>query len=310
VKLYSFDVDGERLELVPLAARRALDHAGYKLSLAGWTSLPPEARRALVSIGSEAGVDADAVARSIAAAEPPASPCDVLRDPPRSAPDPALVAAFAPYGRLTPAIWSSLDDVDRYALQKVALRSSPERMAAAHAEIIGHRQVSTHLGPRGGVHMVNVSGKEVTERRAVAESRVSMNRDAFDLLLTDSVPKGDVLGSARIAGILAAKRTSELIPLCHPLPLTQLSVELTLDEQEHAVDIQASVRTEGKTGVEMEALVAASVAALTVYDMLKAVDRGMVIGPTRLLAKSGGASGDFRAVETSRPSGVSPREPR
>lgn len=171
-------------------------------------------------------------------------------------------------------------------------------MAAAHAEIIGHRQVSTHLGPKGGVHMVNVSGKEVSERRAVAESRVSMNRDAFDLLRTDSVPKGDVLGSARIAGILAAKRTSELIPLCHPLPLTQLSVDLALDEEEYVVAIQATVRTEGKTGVEMEALVAASVAALTVYDMLKAVDRAMVIGPTRLLEKSGGASGEFRAERT------------
>lgn len=311
VKLYSFDVDGARLELVPLAARRALDHAGYKLSLAGWTSLTPEARRILVSIGSEAVVDVAEVARQLAPAQPPAARCDVLPDPPRNVLAPALVAAFAPYGRLTAAIWSSLDDVDRYALTKVARRSDPERMAAAHAEIIGHRQVSTHLGPRGGVHMVNVSGKEVSERRAVAESRVSMNHDAFDLLRTDSVPKGDVLGSARIAGILAAKRTSELIPLCHPLPLTQLSVDLILDDEQDVVIIQASVRTEGKTGVEMEALVAVSVAALTVYDMLKAVDRGMVIGPTRLLEKSGGASGEFRADRTGGThSGFATRETR
>ncbi len=296
MKLYSFDVGGERLELLPLAARRALDLAGYKLSLAGWTSLPLEARRELVRLGSEGAVNTAEVLRALAPAQPPAAACEVLPDPPPAAPTPVLVEAFAPYGRLTAAIWSSLDELDRYALNKVAVRGDPERMKAAHLEIIGHRQVSTHLGPKGGAHMVNVSGKAVTERRAVAESRVSMNRDAFALLSTDSVPKGDVLGTARIAGILAAKRTSELIPLCHPLPLTQLAVELTLDEQEHAVAIQAKVRTEGKTGVEMEALVAASVAALTVYDMLKAVDRSMVIGPTRLLEKSGGASGDFRAA--------------
>ncbi|MEY2934594.1 MAG: cyclic pyranopterin monophosphate synthase MoaC [Pseudomonadota bacterium] len=298
MKLYSFDVDGESLELLPLAARRALDLAGYKLSLEGWKSLDIAARKALASIGSETEVDTAEVERSTAPARPAAARCPTLPDPPRTVPSPALVEAFAPYGRLTTAIWSSLDDVDRYALNKVARRGDPERMRAAHAEIIGHRQVSTHLGPRGGVHMVNVSGKEVTERRALAESRVSMNHDAFTLLLTDSVPKGDVLGSARIAGILAAKRTSELIPLCHSLPLTQLSVDLTLDEEDSAVAIQVSVRTEAKTGVEMEALVAASVAALTVYDMLKAVDRSMIIGPTRLLAKSGGASGDFRAAES------------
>ncbi|MEY4548640.1 MAG: hypothetical protein RL685_4835, partial [Pseudomonadota bacterium] len=240
MKLYSFDVDGERLELVPLAARRALDLAGYKLSLEGWQGLDVAVRRSLVSIGSESAIDPAEVARLIEPAQPVAARCEVLLDLPRSALPPGLVQAFAPYGRLTIAIWSSLDDVDRYVLNKVARRGDPERMRAAHAEIIGHRQVSTHLGPRGGVHMVNVSGKEVTERRALAESRVSMNHDAFTLLLTDSVPKGDVLGSARIAGILAAKRTSELIPLCHSLPLTQLSVELTLDEESSAVAIQVS----------------------------------------------------------------------
>ena len=124
-----------------------------------------------------------------------------------------------------------------------------------------------------------------------------MSAAARRLIRAGAVKKGDPLQAARLAGIMAAKRTSELIPLCHSLPLTQLSVELTLDEESSAVAIQVSVRTEAKTGVEMEALVAASVAALTVYDMLKAVDRSMIIGPTRLLAKSGGASGDFRAAE-------------
>jgi cyclic pyranopterin phosphate synthase len=296
VKLYAFDVDGERLDLVPLAARRALDHAGWKLSLAGWQSLAREQRRELVRLGSAAAVDVAEVARCVAQAVPAPSPCEVALDPAPEAAGPALVEAFAPFGRLSPAIWLSLSDLDRYALQKVAARDGSERLRAAYAEIVGYRQVSTHLGPAGGAQMVNVGAKPVTQRRAVAESRVSMSREAFELLQRQAVPKGDVLGTARIAAILAAKRTAELIPLCHTVPLTQLTVELRLEPDTLSVYIEAQVQAEAKTGVEMEALVAVSHAALTVYDMLKAVDRGMQIGPTRLLAKSGGASGDFRAA--------------
>jgi cyclic pyranopterin monophosphate synthase len=295
VKLYSFDVDGERLDLVPLAARRALDHAGQKLSLPGWQSLALSQRRALAELGSEAKVDVAAVARVAAAASPAPSTCESVVDPAREVPPPALVEAYAAFGRLSTAVWLSLDSLDRYALQKVAARDNPERRSAAYAEIVGYREVSTHLRPAGGVQMVNVAAKVVSERRALAESRVSMSREAFELLQRQAVPKGDVLGIARVAGILAAKRTSELIPLCHAVPLTHLSVDLQLDSEAHAVRIVALVQAEAKTGVEMEALVAVSHAALTVYDMLKAVDRGMHIGPTRLLEKSGGASGDFRA---------------
>ena len=295
MKLYAFDVDGERLDLVPLAARRALDHAGCRLSLAGWQSLDLDQRRELARLGSEVAVDVAEVARRAAQATPAASACEVALDPAAEAPAPALVEAFAPFGRLSPAIWLSLADLDRYALQKVTVHSNPERLRAAYAEIVGYRQVSTHLRPAGGVQMVNVGAKAVTQRRAVAESRVSMNREAFELLQRQAVPKGDVLGIARVAGILAAKRTAELVPLCHAVPLTHLSVELQLDADTHSVCIEAHVHAEARTGVEMEALVAVSHAALTVYDMLKAVDRGMQIGPTRLLAKSGGASGDFRA---------------
>jgi cyclic pyranopterin monophosphate synthase len=295
VKLYSFDVNGERLDQLPLAARRALDHAGWKLSRAGWLSLDLEQRRGLARLGSGPVVDVADVARQIAASVPAASACDVVLDPPREAPPAALVEALAPHGRLSAAVWVSLDALDRYALQKVAWRADTERMQAAYEEIIGYRQISTHLRPAGGVQMVNVGAKAVTERRALAESQVSMNAEAFELLQRQAVPKGDVLGIARVAGILAAKRTSELIPLCHAVPLTHLSIELRLDAARHAVYILASVHAEAKTGVEMEALVAVSHAALTVYDMLKAVDRGMQIGPTRLLAKSGGASGDFVA---------------
>lgn len=295
MRLYSFDVDGDALELVPLAARRALDHAGRKLALAGWTSLAHGDRAALVRLGSTSPVDLDAVARVLRRARPAPSNTEPAFDPPRDAPPQRVLDAYAEHGRLSPAIWSSLSDVDRYALEKVAKRPNPERIAGAYAEIIGHTQVSTHLRAQGGVQMVNVGAKTVTERRAEAESRVSMNRDAFALLSNNAVPKGDVLATARIAGIMAAKRTSELIPLCHALPLTHVAVELRLDAPTQSVAISSTVETQGKTGVEMEALVAATHAALTIYDMLKGIDRSMTMGPTRLLTKSGGASGSFVA---------------
>jgi molybdenum cofactor biosynthesis protein MoaC len=295
VRLYSFDVDGQTLEQLPLAARRALDHAGRKLSLAGWTSLEPTERRALVRLGSASPVDLDGVARVLRKARPPASTTEALGDPPRDAPPSRLVEAYAEHGTLSTAVWTSLSDVDRYALDKVAKKNNVERLANAYAEIVGHTQISTHLHPRGGVQMVNVGTKPITERRAEAESRISMNRDAFALLANNAVPKGDVLGTARVAAIMAAKRTSELIPLCHALPLSHIAVDLRLDAATHSVCISTTVETQGKTGVEMEALVAATHAALTVYDMLKGVDRSMVIGPTRLIAKSGGASGNFVA---------------
>jgi cyclic pyranopterin phosphate synthase len=143
--------------------------------------------------------------------------------------------------------------------------------------------------------MVDVTAKPVTEREATACARVTMKAETLALIATGTAMKGDVLGVARIAGIMAAKRTADLIPLCHPLPLSSVSVALEVDTASSAVEISATVRTAGRTGVEMEALTAASVAALTVYDMCKAVDRGMVVEGLRVVAKSGGASGDFRA---------------
>jgi cyclic pyranopterin phosphate synthase len=295
VRLYSFDVDGETLEQLPLAARRALDHAGRKLSLAAWTSLEPAERRTLVRLGSTSPVDLDAVARVLRRARPAAAAAEAVGDPPRDAPPARLVEAYEEHGTLSTAVWTSLADVDRYALDKVAKKNNPDRLANAYAEIVGHTQISTHLRAQGGVQMVNVGAKAITERRAEAESRVSMNRDAFALLSNNAVPKGDVLATARVAAIMAAKRTSELIPLCHALPLSHIAVDLRLDAATQSVCIATTVETQGKTGVEMEALVAATHAALTVYDMLKGVDRSMTIGPTRLIAKSGGASGNFVA---------------
>jgi len=149
----------------------------------------------------------------------------------------------------------------------------------------------THLDARGRAQMVDVSEKAETVRRAVARGRVLLAPETVSLLRDNAVPKGDALAVARIAGIMAAKRTSELIPLCHPLPVTKVVVNLEITAA--GVEIEAEVRVTGKTGVEMEALTAVSVAALTLYDMVKAVDKGAVITDIRLEEKSGGKSGDF-----------------
>ncbi len=151
----------------------------------------------------------------------------------------------------------------------------------------------THLGPDGAARMVDVGGKTVTAREAVATGRIAMSRDAAAAIRGGLAKKGDVLAVARVAGIMAAKKTSDLIPLCHPLPLSSVTVDLTLDDE--GVTATATARTSGQTGVEMEAMTAVGVALLTVYDMAKALDRAMVIGQVRLLAKSGGKSGDWRA---------------
>ena len=150
----------------------------------------------------------------------------------------------------------------------------------------------THIDEHGAARMVDVAGKPVTRRRAVAEAWIRMRPETVQMIVDGRAPKGDVFAVARIAGIQAAKRTAELIPLCHPLPLTSVAVDLVAEAA--AVRITAVAETEGKTGVEMEALTAASVAALSLYDMCKAVDRGMEIGPVRLLEKSGGKSGAWR----------------
>jgi cyclic pyranopterin phosphate synthase len=143
--------------------------------------------------------------------------------------------------------------------------------------------------------MVDVSGKPVTDRVAVAEAHVKMRPETLDLVVKGQARKGDVLAVARLAGIMGAKRTADLIPLCHPLPVDKVALELTPDPGLPGVRIEATVRTTGRTGVEMEALTAASVAALTVYDMLKAVERGMEIGGLRVVLKDGGASGRYQA---------------
>ncbi|MEI9403129.1 cyclic pyranopterin monophosphate synthase MoaC [Mesorhizobium argentiipisi] len=152
----------------------------------------------------------------------------------------------------------------------------------------------THLGAKGEANMVDVGDKAETTRTAIAEGVVTMQPETLEMILAGDAKKGDVLGTARIAGIMAAKKTHELIPLCHPLLLTKVAVEIEPDRTLPGLRVTALARVTGKTGVEMEALTAASVACLTIYDMAKAADRGMVISGIRLVEKTGGKSGDYK----------------
>jgi len=153
----------------------------------------------------------------------------------------------------------------------------------------------THLGESGEARMVDVSEKSATERLAIAEGRVVMKRETLELVLSGNAKKGDVLGAARIAGIMAAKKTSELIPLCHPLPISKAEVEIEPDPKLPGLRVRATVKVTGPTGVEMEALTAVSVACLTIFDMVKAAEKEMRIEGIRLLEKYGGKSGPWRA---------------
>jgi len=165
------------------------------------------------------------------------------------------------------------------------------------SKVARRQKALTHLAARGEARMVDVSAKPVTEREAVAEGCVVMTPATLDIVRKGEAKKGDVLGAARIAGIMAAKRTHQLIPLCHPLTLTRVDVEATPDTKLPGVKVTARVKVAGQTGVEMEALTAVSVACLTIYDMVKAVERDMRIEGIRLLEKSGGRSGHYRAEE-------------
>jgi len=153
----------------------------------------------------------------------------------------------------------------------------------------------THIGAGGEARMVDVSAKPATERVAVAEGRVAMTKETLALVLSGNAKKGDVLGAARIAGIMAAKKTHELIPLCHPLPVSKVEIDITPAQNPPGLSVRASVKVTGQTGVEMEALTAVAVACLTIYDMVKAAERGMRIEAIRLVEKRGGKSGHFRA---------------
>jgi molybdenum cofactor biosynthesis protein MoaC len=292
--IYGFDEVDERLELLPMAARRALDHAGLRLSREGWGSLSFESRRRLIEAGAERAVDSDLVRQECSRATPAPEAVEPSVDPDGGSVPADISKTLGPDRPLPAATWSALTALDRFALAKAVARGRPERVAAVYDEIVGQTAVSTHLDARGAARMVDVGEKPATLRRAVSRSEVRMSEAAFARLARIDADKGDVIAAARIAGIMGAKRTSDLIPLCHPIALSKVTVDFELDAESSAVRIVATAEAVDRTGVEMESLVAASVAGLTIYDMLKSIDRGMVIGPTTLVEKSGGRSGHYK----------------
>lgn len=299
VHLYRFDEADDGLELLPMAARRALDHAGRKVTLAAWKTQPLAWRRRLVDLGSLSSVDVADVLALLETGNVPATPIDPVSDPsPASVPE-AVTGAFGATRPIPGAVWSALSALDRYALAKASVKARPERLERVYREIVGQSAVSNHLEPSGGVRMVNVGDKPITKRTATAETWVQLSEEALERLVKGDGPKGDVFGVARIAAISAAKKTADLIPLCHTLALTKVSVEFDVEREASKLRIAVTVQANDRTGVEMEALTAVSVSALTVYDMLKSVDRTMVIGPTQLLEKHGGRTGDFSRGEAS-----------
>jgi cyclic pyranopterin phosphate synthase len=292
--VYAFEAIDDDLPFLPLAARRVLDRLGRKMSLQAWLSLPLEDRRRLVAAGDEPQVDPGGQA-VIDAARPVPLHVAALPDPDETAPPPVLLRALLaskPPRTLDLAQWRSMRALDRYALCKSA--DKPDKLARAYEEIAAGPSPMplTHLNAAGEAHMVAVGEKAETSRRAVASARVRTTRQTVEAIAAGSLPKGDVLAVARVAGILAAKRTPELVPLCHPVRTTGAAVELELDAAAGEVRVVATVEAVDRTGVEMEAMVAASIASLTVYDMIKSADRWATIEGVRLEAKSGGKSGE------------------
>jgi cyclic pyranopterin monophosphate synthase len=289
--VYVFEAIGADLPLMPLVARRALDALGRKMSLEAWLSLPLGDRQRICQAGSRALVDTD-VLTVIDEARPAPQPMTPLLDPDETVPPTALASALGSSRPIDVPRWRALRALDRYALCKYV--GKPERLALAYDEILGRTAPPplTHLGPSGEAHMVGVGEKAETARRAVASARVRTTQATVEAIAAGAFTKGDVLAVARVAGILAAKRTPELVPLCHPVRTTRAAVDLELDAAAGEVRVRATVEAIDRTGVEMEAMVAASVASLTVYDMIKSADRWAVIDGVRLEAKSGGKSGD------------------
>ena len=287
--VYAVDEADVSLTLVPLAGRRALDRAGRKLSLAGWSSLSGGDRRSLVALGADDDVDVARVHAIVERASPPAKAIEPLAEPGAHRAPAAVVAALGASRPLDPATWASLTPLDRYAFAKIVTRGKLERLAVLYDELAARARRPTHLDEAGEARMVSVAEKQPTHRRAIASARVRMTAATLAAITTGGAPKGDVFGAARIAGIQAAKRTHELIPLCHSVALTRVDVVFDLGVAE--VRIRALAEAFDRTGVEMEALVAASTAALTIYDMCKAIDRWMTIGDVQLDEKEGGRSG-------------------
>jgi cyclic pyranopterin phosphate synthase len=286
--VFAFEDIDDTLPYVPLAGRRVLDALGRKLSLDAWIAMPVEDRARVVEAGAAAVVDATVLPVLDRAIHAPA------RIPPEPEPaahavPAALAEALGPSRPLDVAGWRALHPLARYALAKSARK--PDKLARAYDAIVG--AALTHLDERGAARMVDVSGKPETARAAHATARVRTTREVIAALASGSTPKGDVLAAARIAGILASKRTPELVPLCHPVRTTRAAIDFELLAAAGEVRIAATVEAVDRTGVEMEAMVAASIAALTVYDMIKSADRWATIDGVRLESKRGGKSGEI-----------------
>jgi cyclic pyranopterin phosphate synthase len=310
--VFPFEMDeiGPDLDLVPLAARRALDHAGVHLPLEGWRSLPLDLRQRILQAGAIEDVDVTLVATIAAQAVPSARLVEPKFDPtPERLPD-----GLSAEGSVDQALWKSLGGLGRFALAHAATRAEkrgdPGILATAIDALSSRStmpspdlrrlasepvpQLSTHIGPTGDVRMVDVADKPTTRRLAVATARVRMRAETIERLLRGDTPKGEVLATARIAGIMAAKRTPDIIPMCHGIALSHVEIKIDIDKPSSTVLITATTEAMDRTGVEMEAMVAASISALTMYDMLKGIDREMVVEQVLLVEKSGGRSGHFR----------------
>ncbi len=287
--VYPFEGIDDALPYVPLAGRRALDALGRKLSLEGWLSLALEERCRIVVAGAAAEVDLGVLA-VVDRAIPAASPVPPRRGPEGERPPPGLAVALGSERPIDDAVWRRLSPLDRFSLAKYAAK--PEKLAPAYDCIVGLPAARfTHLTAAGDARMVGVGEKGETARRAVASACVRTTAAVAQAIASGALAKGDVLSVARVAGILAAKRTPELIPLCHPVRTTRVVVDFAIDAVRGELRVRATAEAVDRTGVEMEAMVAASVASLTVYDMIKSADRWATIDAVRLEEKSGGKSG-------------------
>jgi cyclic pyranopterin phosphate synthase len=292
INVFDFE-DTEDLSLLPLAARRALDLAGLKLSLEGWQSLPRADRLFLIEAGASEQVPVVQVRALASRATPAGAPMEARPDPPLDALPPALQGVLGPQRALPLPRWQALRSLERYAFRHLA-RPGREQAAASLFDQVLAPPRPTHLDEHGEARMVDVAPKPITQRRAVARARVRINPSVLARITEQGAPKGDAFGAARIAGIQAAKRTHELIPLCHGLQLTRVEVRFELEATRGEVLIFVTADALDRTGVEMEALTGASVAALTLYDMVKGMQRDVVIEEIVLERKEGGRSGLWR----------------
>ncbi len=287
---YRFEAIDDELSLIPLSARRVLDTLGQRLSLGAWRSLAVEDRWQVARAGAEEDVGARAVAFLLRATPAPEK-IQPVAEPDRASVPTEITAALGTSRLIDDTHWRGLRALDRYVLAKCS--RSPERLAAAYDEIMT-MQTLPHLTASGEAHMVDVSAKDVTPRRAVATARVRTSPVVIEAIAAGTMVKGDVVAVARVAGILAAKRTPELVPLCHPVQTTSASIDIDLDAPGGEVRIRAVVEAIDRTGVEMEAMVAASISALTVYDMIKSADRWASIEFVQVEEKSGGKGGNVK----------------